>query len=62
MASSNQDLLHTRLAKADYHGCLLMVARSKCPPHVGLKGIVLIETKNTFQIICEDDQIKSIQH
>ena len=57
--ASNQDQLNNRLAKADYHGCLLMVTRSKCPSHVGLDGIVVMETKNTFQIICKDDRTKS---
>ena len=58
-SGANQDLLHQRIAKADYHGCLLMVTRSKCPSYIGAKGIVVLETKNTFQIICEDDKLKS---
>nr|SVE73274.1 EOG090X0GV5 [Ceriodaphnia reticulata] len=57
---ANQDLLHQRIAKADYHGCLLMVTRSKCPSYIGAIGIVVLETKNTFQIICEDDQLRII--
>ena len=56
----NQDQLHQRIAKADYHGCLLMVTRSKNPSYIGARGIVVLETKNTFQIICEDDKLKSI--
>ena len=58
-SSSNQDLLNTRLAKADYHGCLLLVNRSTNPVLVGIKGIVVMETKNTFQMVCQDDQLKS---
>nr|SVE76105.1 EOG090X0GV5 [Daphnia hispanica] len=57
---ANKDILYQRIAKADYHGCLLMVTRSKCPSYIGAKGIVVLETKNTFQIICEDDQLKII--
>nr|SVE73904.1 EOG090X0GV5 [Daphnia atkinsoni] len=57
---ANKDLLYQRIAKADYHGCLLMVTRSKCPSYIGAKGIVVLETKNTFQITCEDDQLKII--
>ena len=53
-------MLYQKIAKADYHGCLLMVTRSKCPSYIGAKGIVVLETKNTFQIICEDDKLKSI--
>ena len=52
-------MLHQQIAKADYHGCLLMITRSKCPSHIGIKGIVVLETKNTFQIICEDDKLRS---
>lgn len=36
-----------------------MVTRSKCPSYIGAKGIVVQETKNTFQIICEEDKLKS---
>nr|SVE70765.1 EOG090X0GV5 [Daphnia similis]SVE71394.1 EOG090X0GV5 [Daphnia similis]SVE72027.1 EOG090X0GV5 [Daphnia similis]SVE72654.1 EOG090X0GV5 [Daphnia similis] len=58
--AANKDLLYQRIAKADYHGCLLMVTRSKCPSYIGAKGIIVLETKNTFQIICEDDQLRII--
>nr|SVE74527.1 EOG090X0GV5 [Daphnia barbata] len=57
-AGANKDLLYQRIAKADYHGCLLMVTRSKCPSYIGAKGIVVLETKNTFQIICDDNQLR----
>ncbi|XP_046460161.1 ribonuclease P protein subunit p29-like [Daphnia pulex] len=57
---ANKDGLYQKIAKADYHGCLLMVTRSKCPSYIGAKGIVVQETKNTFQIICEEDKLKII--
>lgn len=59
-STPNQDMLHTHLAKADYTGCLLMVTRSKCPSYIGVKGIVILETKNTLKIICPDDQLRTI--
>jgi len=59
-SAPNQDILHTHLAKADYTGCLLMVTRSKCPSYIGVKGIVILETKNTLKIICADDQLRTI--
>ena len=37
----------------------MTVARSKCPSLVGFTGIVVQETKNTFNIITKDDQMKS---
>lgn len=51
---------HERLLKADYHGCMLVVRKSKCPSLVGQSGIVLMETKNTFKIITTDNKIKCI--
>jgi len=60
MSSPNQDMLNTHLAKADYTGCLLMVTKSKCPSYIGVKGIVIMETKNTLKIICADDKIRTI--
>ena len=35
------------------------VARSKCPSYVGLKGIVLQETLNTFKLISSDNKLRS---
>lgn len=49
-----------RLLKADYHGCLLVVRRSKCPSLIGTAGIVLMDTRNTFKIITREDKIKCL--
>ncbi|XP_065337846.1 ribonuclease P protein subunit p29 [Cloeon dipterum] len=48
------------LQKADYHGAVVKVVRSRCLSLVGVKGIILMDTKNTFQIICEDNSVKTI--
>ena len=47
------------LASADYHGAEVLVVRSKCAGMVGLKGIVIRDTKFTFQIITEKNELKS---
>ena len=47
------------LATADYHGALLEVVRSKCVDRVGVKGIVVRDTKFTFVVITEKDEVKS---
>ncbi|KFY82074.1 hypothetical protein V500_10845 [Pseudogymnoascus sp. VKM F-4518 (FW-2643)] len=47
-----------KLASADYHGALLQVARSRCTSRVGVKGIVVKDTKFTFEIITEEDELK----
>ena len=47
-----------KLLKADYHGCMITVRKTKCPSLLGLSGIVLMETKNTFKIISKDNKVK----
>ncbi|KAL8850023.1 MAG: hypothetical protein Q9221_005040 [Calogaya cf. arnoldii] len=49
-----------KLASADFHGAKLMVVRSKCVSTVGLRGIVVRDTKFTFQIITEKNELKTI--
>ncbi|KAJ1920905.1 RNase P/RNase MRP complex subunit [Tieghemiomyces parasiticus] len=54
------NLLVEKLLKADYHGCILTVVKSKCPSLVGATGIVVQETKGVFKLINRNDQLKSI--
>ncbi|KAL8996855.1 MAG: hypothetical protein Q9169_003757 [Polycauliona sp. 2 TL-2023] len=49
-----------KLASADFHGAKLMVVRSKCVSTVGLSGIVVRDTKFTFQIITQKSELKTI--
>ena len=49
----------SKLASADYHGAELTVVRSKCAGMVGLTGIVVRDTKFTFQIITKSNVLKS---
>ena len=39
--------------------CLAAVCRSKCPGYVGITGIVVQETQNTFKLICKDNRVRS---
>lgn len=48
-----------RLMKADYHGARLTVVRSKCPSIVGVEGIIIQDTKNTFRLLSKDNVIRS---
>lgn len=50
----------SKLASADYHGAEMMVVRSRCTGLVGLAGIVVRDTKFTFQIIIKKDELKSM--
>jgi ribonuclease P protein subunit POP4 len=46
------------LASADYHGALLEVVRSRCSSRVGIKGIVVKDTRFTFEIVTQKDEVK----
>ena len=48
-----------KLASADFHGAELEVVRSKCVGRVGCKGIVVKDTKFTFEMITKDNVLKS---
>jgi ribonuclease P protein subunit POP4 len=49
----------SKLASADYHGAEVEVVRSRCAGRVGTKGIVVRDTKFTFMIVTERDEMKS---
>lgn len=49
------------LASADFHGAMIEVVRSRCISRVGLKGIVLKDTKYTFEVITEQNELKSME-
>uniref|UniRef100_A0A8C5PPM5 Ribonuclease P protein subunit p29 n=1 Tax=Leptobrachium leishanense TaxID=445787 RepID=A0A8C5PPM5_9ANUR len=53
-------MIQTRLLKADLHGALVMVSKSKCPSYVGVTGIILQETKHVFKIITSENKLKVV--
>lgn len=48
-----------KLVSADYHGAEVEVVRSRCASRVGVKGIVVRDTKFTFVVVTEKDEVKS---
>jgi ribonuclease P protein subunit POP4 len=48
------------LASADFHGAKLKVVRSRCLSRVGLEGIVIRDTKFTFEIVTERNEVKVV--
>lgn len=48
------------LASADYHGALLEVVRSRCVSRVGLRGIVVKDTKFTYEMITPNNELKIV--
>lgn len=53
-------MIQTKLLKADLHGAVVTVTKSKCPSYVGVTGIILQEMKHIFKIITKDDRLKVI--
>ena len=50
----------SKLASADFHGADIQVVRSRCVSRVGLRGIVVRDTKFAFVLITEKSEVKSI--
>ena len=48
-----------KLCSADFHGAEMEVVRARCVGRVGLKGIVVKDTKFTFEIITRKNELKS---
>ncbi|XP_055531576.1 ribonuclease P protein subunit p29 [Wyeomyia smithii] len=48
------------LLKADFHGAKMTIDRAKNPSLVGIKGIVVLETKGTFKIVSKDNKLRTI--
>lgn len=48
------------LVSADYHGAKMEVVRSRCSSRVGVKGIVVKDTKFTFELITEKNELKIV--
>ncbi|EEH22629.2 hypothetical protein PABG_04840 [Paracoccidioides brasiliensis Pb03] len=54
-------LVHgSQLSSADFHGAELEVVRSRCVSRVGVKGIVVRDSKFTFVVVTEKDEAKTI--
>jgi len=50
--------LQMRICRADFHGAAVKVVGATCSTHMGLEGIVVMETKNTIQIISKDNILR----
>ncbi|ELT93186.1 hypothetical protein CAPTEDRAFT_156834 [Capitella teleta] len=60
VTDANISEFERKMTRADFHGAVISVNKSRSSCLVGLKGIVLQETKNTFKIITEKDLIRTI--
>ncbi|XP_058834196.1 ribonuclease P protein subunit p29 [Topomyia yanbarensis] len=46
--------------RADFHGAKMSVTRAKNPSLVGIKGIVILDTKGTFKFVSKDNKVRTI--
>ncbi|KAI1185313.1 RNase P/MRP, p29 subunit [Nemania serpens] len=49
-----------KLAAADFHGAEVEVARSRCPSRVGVQGIVVKDSRFTFEVVTRRNQVKTL--
>ncbi|XXQ34951.1 Ribonuclease P/MRP, subunit p29 [Plasmodiophora brassicae] len=56
--STAASVLQSKLMKADLHGAIIVVIRSRCPSLIGQRGIVYRETQYTFQIVTSTNATK----
>ena len=54
------DQLQMRVCRADFHGAFVKVTKAKAGSQVGLEGYVVMETRNTFQLVTKKDRLKII--
>ncbi|KAM9366648.1 ribonuclease P protein subunit p29 [Symphorus nematophorus] len=58
--TGSPQFVQQKLLKADFHGAIITVVRSKCPSYVGTTGILVQEFKHVFKIITKEDKLKVI--
>lgn len=56
----NWDSFTQSFYKADFHGAILSVIRSKCPSYVGKTGICIVDTRQTFVIVSDNDKTTTL--
>lgn len=58
--ATNPDIIGDKFLKADLHGALIEVISATNKNTIGIKGILLLETKKTFNLISHDNSLKTI--
>ncbi|XP_049291482.1 ribonuclease P protein subunit p29 [Anopheles funestus] len=60
VTDSSYNTVVVSLLKADYHGAKIRIIRSKQSSVVGMKGIVVLDTKGTFKMVSKDNILRTI--
>ena len=58
--TNNQENILEKMLKADLHGAILNVINSTNKNNIGISGIVLFESRRTFNILTKKNEIKTI--
>lgn len=48
------------IAVSDFHGAYIKIIQAKNPSTIGIEGIVMQETEQTFRVISQDNRIRTI--
>jgi len=54
--------MQAKLCRIDLHGAIAETVQSLCKDYVGLKGIIIKETKNTLVLVTTSNASKSTSH
>ena len=58
--SNNEENILSKMLKADLHGAILTVINSTNKNNIGISGIVLFESRRTFNLLNKKNEIKTI--
>jgi ribonuclease P protein subunit POP4 len=58
--SNNEENILSKILKADLHGAILTVINSTNKNNIGISGIVLFESRRTFNLLNKNNEIKTI--
>ena len=58
--TNNQETILNKMLKVDLHGAILTVINSTNKNNIGISGIVIFESRRTFNILTKKNEIKTI--
>ena len=58
--TTQPETIYNKMLKCDLHGAVIEVIESKNKNLIGIKGINLLETRRTFNLINENNEVKTV--
>ena len=58
--TNKEEIILNKILKADLHGAILTVIKSTNVNNIGIEGIVLFESKRTFNILNKKNEVKTV--